>query len=304
MAKGKRVARKVDTSNQYVVNASKTLLANIRFMGVDHPYHVLAFTSAVPNEGKTFVVANLGNAIATSGKTCLLVEADLRRRSLAAELGVHPQRGLYSVLSSHTPLLQAVVRTTTPNLYFLDAEPHIPSPSDMLNSNRFQRLIADMRTAFDYVIFDTPPVGTFIDAAVLGTKVDAVFLVVRENFVHKDELQNAADQLRASGSNLAGVVMNYCEKSSNSYYYEHYYTEKKGDEGSAPVMVPVAPPAQPAAAAAVATSSAAAPTVPTPPYRPKRPAHEQIPSVTDSAEFERLAVLSRMRRNEPTNKAK
>ena len=210
-----------------VVNAAKTLLANIRFMSVDKPVHTIVITSSVPNEGKTFVAANLASAIATSGRTVLIVECDMRRRSLASALGVHSQHGLYSVVSGEVPLTQAAVATQTPNLYFLDAEPQIPNPSDLLNSNRFTRLLEIAVKTFDYVVFDTPPVGTFVDAAVLGTKVDATFLVVRENFTKKAEVSAACDQLKKSGCNLAGVIMNYCERRSSEYYYEYYYKENQ-----------------------------------------------------------------------------
>jgi capsular exopolysaccharide synthesis family protein len=239
MPRNKSARKQVVQPDQHVQNAAKTLLANIRFMSVDNPYKLISLTSSVPNEGKTFVTASLGQAIATSGKTCLVVECDMRRRSMAGVLGVHAQHGIYSVMSGSLALGQVVVATRTPNLYFLDAEPHIPNPSDILSSKRFGRLLQEMRATYDYVIFDTPPVGTFVDAAVLGTRVDAVFVVVRENYVHREELKNAVEQLQASGSNVAGVVMNFCEGRGSSYYdYYSSYTHGSEAEKDAPAYVP------------------------------------------------------------------
>lgn len=215
-----------------VVNSSKTLLANIRFMNVDNPIRTIAITSSVPNEGKTFVTANLGSAIATSGKTCLVVECDLRRRSLSRTLGVHPQRGIYAVMSGECTVQEAAVATKTPNLFFLDAEPRIPNPSDLLSSNRFSNLVDLARNTYDYVVFDTPPVCTFVDAAVLGTKVDAVFLVVRERFTRKADITAASKQLMKSGCNLAGTIMNFCERSSSEYYYYYGYYYSHYDQDS------------------------------------------------------------------------
>ena len=206
-------------------NAAKTLLANIRFMSVDNPIRTIAITSAIPNEGKTFVAQNLAEAIATSGRDVLIVETDMRRRSMANALGVHAQYGLYAVMSGEVSLKQAVVATEVPHMYFLDAEPHIPNPSDLLNSRRFLKLIEVLRKAFAYVVFDTPPVGTFVDAAVLGSKIDALFMVARANFVKKDEVVRAVDQLEKAGVNLAGIVMNGCERQSSEYYYEYYYKD-------------------------------------------------------------------------------
>lgn len=214
-----------------VENAAKTLLANIRFASVDNPIRSIAITSSIPNEGKTFVSSNLANAIATSGKTVLLVETDMRGRSLSGMLGVHPEHGLYSVISGQVPLTMAAVQTPTPRMFFLDAEPHIPNPSDLINSRHFSQLIGEMMRTFDYVIFDTPPVGTFVDAAVLGSKVDATLLVVRENFTKSDEVVRAVDQLSKANANLIGVIMNFCERQSSEYYYEYYYRNRSRGRG-------------------------------------------------------------------------
>jgi len=272
--------RKDDRSS--VVNSAKTLLANIRFMDVDNPVHTMAITSAVPNEGKTFVAANLASAIATSGKTCLLVECDMRRRSMSRALGVHAQHGIYAVMAGECTVQQAAVPTQTPNLYFLDSEPRIPNPSDLLNSNRFSKLVDLARNTYDYVLFDTPPVGTFVDAAVLGTKVDAVFMVVREGFTRKAEVAAAADQLKKSGCNLAGMIMNYCERTSSEYYYEYYYThdDKKASSTKDAPQMPV-PKQRPARSGSRAVPSA-------PPARPSR--MRQTHTVADdTGTYERLA---------------
>lgn len=225
---------KTDSVQRTINNSAKTLLANIRFMSVDEPVRTVVITSTIPNEGKTFVAANLARAMATSGKHTLIVECDMRRRSMASTLNIHAQHGFYAVMSDEIDLMDAVVPTGIPYLDFLDAEPHIPNPSDLLNSRRFYKLIDRMRREYDYVVFDTPPVGTFVDAAVLGAKVDATFLVVREQFVRKNEVARAAEQLKTANAHLAGIVMNFCEHESNSYYYDYYYREgqaKKRTEG-------------------------------------------------------------------------
>ena len=253
--------QRAEEQSQAVSNAAQTLFANIRFMSVDNPVHVLAITSSVPNEGKTFVSVNIASAIAASGASTRLVECDMRRRSVATRIGVNAQTGIYSVMTGQVSLEQAAVRTPTKTLYFLDAEPHIPNPSNILNSHHFQSFLDNARGRFDYVVFDTPPVTTFVDAAVLGTKVDAVLLVARENFVKRAELQQAVDQLRASGCNLAGVVMNGCDFGKGNSYYSYYYENGEGgrrnraeEEASAPKFVPAKPQPQTAPASRPASN--------------------------------------------------
>jgi capsular exopolysaccharide synthesis family protein len=221
-----------DASATELNNAAKTLLANIRFLDVDNPVKTIVITSSIPNEGKSFVAQKLSEAIATSGKTVLLMEGDLRRRTLANRIGIHVRYGLYSILAGSTAASDAIVATHVPNMYFLDAEPNIPNPSDLFNSRRFTTFMTSLSKSYDYVVIDTPPVGAFIDAAVLSHMADATFLVVRENFTKRDQIKGAYDQLQKAGGNVTGVIMNYCRHQSSEYYYSYYY--KEGDGGSAP----------------------------------------------------------------------
>ena len=116
-------------------------------MSVDEPIKSIVITSSVPNEGKSTVSVNLAQAMATAGKRVLLVEADMRRRSLASMLKVRASSGLYAVLSDAAPLDAAVVSTTTANLQFLDTEPNIPNPADLISSKRFSRLVSQLKEA-------------------------------------------------------------------------------------------------------------------------------------------------------------
>lgn len=215
--------KKKQSSNQLEIqNAAKTLFANIRFMSPDEPIRTIVLTSSVPNEGKSTCSVELARAIATSGKTVLLVEADMRRRTLAGMLNVRPPAGVYSVLTEATPLKTAVAATSTPNLYFLDVEPNIPNPADIISSKRYRKLVGVLEDSYDYVIFDTPPVGTFVDAAILSTLVDGTVLVVKPGSTNRAELADAYDQLRKADANVLGVCATFCEGTGSEYYYAYY----------------------------------------------------------------------------------
>ena len=223
MAKMKKAADKL-----VVQNAAKTLLANIRFASVDNPIRSITLTSSIPNEGKSTVAVNLAQAIATSGKSVLLVECDMRRRSLADMLGVRSRGGVYAVLSEQMTIEQAVVETGQKNFYFLDSEPHIPNPADIIASRRFAKFVAMLEEKFQYVIFDAPPVGTFIDAAEIASLTDGTLFVIRENFTKRNEVVNAVEQLKKSEkTHIIGTVMNYCEVESSDYYYSYYTKDGK-----------------------------------------------------------------------------
>ena len=212
--------------NRTMRNAAQTLLANIRFASVDEPLTSIAVTSAVPNEGKTTIAIELARAIAAGGRTVLLVECDMRRRSLAGELGIHTPAGLYSVLSGANSLDQCVARVSQ-GLYFLDVEPHIPNPPEIIGSRRFRTFLEGVTESFDYVVFDTPPVAAFVDAAVLSSVVDATIMVVREGFVKRTEVKEAYAQLENAGANVVGVAMNFCREERSDYYYAYYDRQGK-----------------------------------------------------------------------------
>ena len=207
-------------------NAAQTLLANIRFASVDDPIKTVVVTSSVPNEGKTTVSTELARAIAKGGRTVLLVECDMRRRSLAAELNVHPQVGLYSLLAGQADFATAAVAVEN-NFWFLDVEPHIPNPPEIIASKRFRRFVAQVKERFNFVIFDTPPLAAFVDAAVLSSIVDGTVMVVRENFAKRSEVQDAYAQLQNAGANVVGVCMNFCHEERSEYYYAYY--DKQGN---------------------------------------------------------------------------
>ena len=280
--------KKASSDALVVQNAAKTLLANIRFASVDHPVKSIVLTSSVPNEGKSTVAYNLAQAIASSGKRTLIVECDMRRRSLADMVGARARHGIYAVLSGQVELDEALVATSHRNLFFLDSEPHIPNPADILSSQRFRKLVAQMESDFDYVVIDTPPVGTFVDAAIIAALADATALVVRERFVKRAELQNAYDQLKKADANVIGVIMNMCEAESSEYYYAYYNKEGKrvrkseGHVSDGPQL-----PQQRGSVVEVRDE----PVVPATPARQQRPAQKKV-SPSETAAFTAAAATS------------
>lgn len=260
--------RKVPGADRIAVqNAIKTLAANIRFSSVDKPIHTIAVVSSIPEEGKTTIAASLGRAFADSGASVILVECDMRRRSMASALGVHGQHGIYSVLSGHHSLQESAVQVTD-GLYFLDAEPGIPNPAELLQSKRFHQLMHTLSQSYDYVLFDTPPILTFVDGAVIASQVDATVLVVRQDFTHRDEVGNSYDQLQKVRANVIGAVLNYTEADTANRYYNEYHQKKSASYDSVRSQVNE-PPAQKAV-----VSEPAKVGQPVPPRRPAAPSRE------------------------------
>ena len=216
------MADKKQAKRQVIDNAAKTLLANIRFSSPDKPIRSIAITSAVPGEGKTTTAIELGRTIAESGKSVILVETDIRKRGLSVRLATTCPAGMFDVMTSNTRLEDAVAETSDAGMFLLDVEPGIPNPTDVIASESFKQLVIDLSARYDYVIFDTPLVATFVDAAIVASLVDAAILVVRMNFTKRQVLQDAYEQLRKSGANVIGTVASCVKEIGSGSYYKYY----------------------------------------------------------------------------------
>ena len=225
--------KKIKNNLLEVQNSAKTLFANIRFLSPDKPIRSIAITSSVPAEGKTTTTVQLAEAIASSDKTVLLVECDMRKHDLSSVLHAHCPVGLYAVMTEEEDLDEAVVETDTPNMFFLDIEPSIPNPTDIISSDSFKNLTKKLAENYDYVLYNTPPVGTFVDAAVLSTLMDGTLFVIRMNSTKRDEVVNAFEQLRKAGGNVIGSVATFCEEMGSQYYYGYYGDVGPSDESVA-----------------------------------------------------------------------
>ena len=96
------------------------------------------------------------------------------------------------------------------------------SPADIISSKRFHRLVERLEQSYEYVIYDMPPVGTFVDAAILSTLVDGTIMVVKPGEVKRDELVDAYQQLQKAGANVLGICATFCEGTGSEYYYAYY----------------------------------------------------------------------------------
>ncbi|MEY8445371.1 CpsD/CapB family tyrosine-protein kinase [Enterococcus ratti] len=200
----------------------RTIRSNIQFISVDQAVKTLVVTSAGPEEGKSTVSANLAIVFANSGKKILLVDADLRKPSVADifQFSVHT-KGLTNLLGEKEKTLEAYVnKTGMDHLWIMTSGPKPSNPSEMLDSMRMKEIIEGVKMQFDLVIFDMPPVATVTDAQILASKTDGTLLVVRERKTLKHELVKAKKLLTMAQANILGVVYNGAKENNDfSYYY-------------------------------------------------------------------------------------
>jgi capsular exopolysaccharide synthesis family protein len=219
--------------------AFRQLRTNIRFLSVDHQVGSLVVTSAVPHEGKTSTACNLAIALAQAGESVVLVDADLRRPTVADVFALTSGVGLTSVLMGDINLDDALQtwREDLP-LRVLTAGPVPPNPSELIGSARMASLISGLTADGVTVVLDSPPLLPVTDAALLARATDGALVVARAASTHTEQLAAACESLRTAGASVLGVVLNRVpRKRSPSYYvgFDSYggNRSKKGPTTSA-----------------------------------------------------------------------
>lgn len=216
----------------------RQLRTNLQFIDIDNPRKVILITSPMPSEGKTTTLVNLAVAISTAASRVLVIEADLRRPRLADLLGVERMVGLTSILSGRVEPTQAIQSWRRGTLDVLTAGPLPPNPSELLASRQMRALLQQLRSSYDVILIDTPPLLPVADSAALAPATDGAVMVCRFNKTTKAQVEAAAATLGAVSAPLLGTVLTMLPGSGPHAYarYNGYY---RSDQA---VSYPLPPP--------------------------------------------------------------
>jgi receptor protein-tyrosine kinase len=216
-----------------VAESFRATLVSILFSGENGSRpRVMVVTSANPMDGKSTVVSNLGIAIAEVNQKTLVIDADLRKPRQHEIFKLKNDRGLSELLRSKDPvttLLEGgiIQQTDVPELYVLTSGAVNSAATSLLYSNRMPELIQQLRTQFETILIDTPPMLQIPDARVLGRMVDRVVLVMRAGKTTRAAAQAARQRFAEDGTRLLGTILNDWnpKRSPNGYYgnYNGYY---------------------------------------------------------------------------------
>jgi len=193
------------------------LRTNLRYFNIDHEIRSLLVTSAAPQDGKTTVSWGLAVAEARAGKRVLFIEGDLRRPTLAPELGVSKVPGLSLVLSGAFAAEEAVQKVNGVDV--LVAGPLPPNPAELMESQRMRQLVHWGEKNYDRVVVDSPPAAVVADAIPLVSEVTGVVVVVRLGRSRRDASERLRDQLVNIDAPMLGVVVNGAHARARNDYY-------------------------------------------------------------------------------------
>ena len=205
--------------------AYRQIRTNLQFVNVDNPPRIISVTSALPGEGKSTTSLNLAAALAEAGSRVCLIEADLRRPSLAKALGLVGDVGFTTALIGKTPV-QDVLQNAGQNLAVLTSGPIPPNPSELLITDHARQIIQEVASHVDFVIIDTPPLLPVTDGATVATLADATLLVARAGKTTRDQGTRSLEALEKVGRTPVGVVLSMVTRGRGGYSYEYgyYYT--------------------------------------------------------------------------------
>ncbi len=188
--------------------AFRRLRTNLQFLELGPAARTYVMTSALPGEGKTTTSVNLAITLADSGQRVVLVDADLRRPAVARYLGIEGSVGLTTILIGKVAVEDAVQPWGNGNLDVIASGEIPPNPSELLGGESMAQLLERLRTEYDVIVVDTPPLLPVTDAAILAKGVGGAIVVVGAGTVHRNQLDTALSALGTVGVRPLGIVVN------------------------------------------------------------------------------------------------
>jgi capsular exopolysaccharide synthesis family protein len=215
------------------VESLRSLAINLRYLDVNRSIKSIAFTSALPAEGKSTLIYNLGCILAELDYRVLVVDADLRRPTIHKLAGLSNGLGLSTAIATNHAWREIVRTLSLQNsLDVLTSGPVPPNPLVLLESAKMTNLMQAWEDEYDYVLFDTPPIVGLADAQSLAAKVDAVVMVAAIQKSTRVAIARTVEILTKRHARIAGILINMCDRhDSGDYYtdYHSYYTESPID---------------------------------------------------------------------------
>ena len=222
----KKIDRSINTDalGFQVRESYKTARTNIDYSVIKKGCKKIAFTSSVKGEGKTVTAMNVASALAQQVDTkVLVIECDLRRPRVHSALKIAPAPGITNYLNNECKVSDIIQNTKLDNMKAISYGAIPPNPSELLASDDMKNLIKDIEKDYDYIIFDTPPVGVVIDAVPIINKADGVVIVVKNKSTTYPQLNKTVETLERSGGKILGVIINKVNPTEERKYKKGYY---------------------------------------------------------------------------------
>jgi tyrosine-protein kinase Etk/Wzc len=209
-----------------VSEAIRTLRTNLDFFSVQTAKKVIAISSTVSGEGKSFIAMNLGGMMALSKKKVVLLDLDMRKAKTQPPSAVSdPSKGVSTILIRKHTWRDCLVKTTLDNFDFIPSGPQPPNPSELLLNGEFAQLLEELKAEYDFIVMDTPPVGLVTDGIMAMKRADISIYVFRANYSKKDFMYNLQRIIKVNKFTNVTTLLNALPITHERYYGSGYYEE-------------------------------------------------------------------------------
>ena len=202
-----------------IAEAFRSLRSNLQFISKDEQPKIMAVTSTVSGEGKTFIAINLGGIIAYGGKKVIILDLDMRKPKIHKGFGVENQKGMSTLLIDKDQIDQCIHRSKLENLDFITAGPVPPNPSELIINGNLDLIIDHLKKSYDLIICDNPPVGLVTDGIEVIQRADYPIYIFRAEYSKKQFVQSIDRLIRENKINKLSVVLNGVDLQKRSYGY-------------------------------------------------------------------------------------
>ncbi|NPV70677.1 MAG: CpsD/CapB family tyrosine-protein kinase [Firmicutes bacterium] len=213
-----------------ISEAFRALRTSLRFADISQSMKMILVTSPGPFEGKSTIMSNLAVAMAQAEKRVLAIDADLRKPILHRIFETEQQPGLTNILVGDCPVESGIQSSGMDHLDIIASGPIPPNPSEILGTEATRDIFARLKSMYDYVIVDSPPVMAVTDAVVMSSMVDAVILVMRAGVTRIESAVTARNVIENAKGKILGAVLNEVRHSADGYHYYYYYGRSKGEK--------------------------------------------------------------------------
>lgn len=206
-----------------VAEQFRALRTNLQFVLRNPSEKVILLTSSMSGEGKTFIATNLAAVLSLSGKKVLLMEMDLRKPKISEKLGLDNRTGFSTWSIGKTPLSELIKPSgINENCWMISSGPIPPNPAELLLTDATKELFQTLRSRFDYIVVDAPPVGLVTDAQLLGSFADTTLYLVRQGYTFKQQLQISKELFIFHKMPKMNIIVNDV-KAGKGYGYSYGY---------------------------------------------------------------------------------
>lgn len=191
--------------------AFRSIRTNLQFLPQNESSRIISVTSSVSGEGKTTIVAKLGEIISQTNKKVIVLDLDLRKASVHKEFDLPNNIGMSNYLTGQNSLTEVIKKTSNDFVDVITTGPLPPNPSELILNENMKNILDELKKSYDYILIDTPPVGLVTDALILMNYSDITFTIVRANYTRKEFIKNLDRLAKEHSHNHVGMILNGVE---------------------------------------------------------------------------------------------